>query len=202
MAAARVFGAKGLAKAKVSDIAAAAGLSHGLVYHYFESKDAIFGAIVDQMIQKVDADLAGDSDLPAIARIVAGIERSRNRVCAGGVEPGRVVAQAMMQGVMPEHLRARLLEHFRALHGRVARLIAEAQRDGDVEDDVDSVELASALVCLMRGMSIRTPGMPELPFPVPRTDTILRLLRPAQAAQQTTPARKGAAARGSNARRR
>lgn len=203
LAAARVFAAKGLAKAKVSDIAAAAGLSHGLVYHYFESKDAMFAAIVDQMMCRVDADLAADPELPAIARLSAGIERSRNRVCAGGVEPGRVVAQAMMQGVMPEHLRTRLLAHFRLLHGRVAELIAEAQRDGDVDSGVDSVELASALVCLMRGMSIRTPGMPDLPFPVPQTDTILRLLRPAEAAQHTrTAARSRAAARGSNARRR
>ena len=39
-------------------------------------------------------------------------------------------------------------------------------------------ELAAALICLMRGMSIRMPGMPRLPFAPPKTDTILRLLRP------------------------
>lgn len=199
-AAARVFASKGLAKAKISEIAKAAGLSHGLLYHYFESKEAIFEAIVDQMIAKIDADLDADAELPAFARLTAGIERSRTRVCAGGVEPGRVVAQAMMQGTIPEHLRLHLLEHFEALHGRVVERIQEAQRDGDIEGDADARDMASALVCLMRGMSIRLPGMPELPFPVPRTETILRLLCPTSA-PQVTPHASPPKARGSNAPR-
>ncbi|AKF07678.1 Transcriptional regulator, TetR family protein [Sandaracinus amylolyticus] len=200
-AAARVFAAKGLSQSKISDIAAAANLSHGLVYHYFDSKDSIFGAIVDQMIAKIDADLASDGELTAYQRLVAGIERSRDRVCAGGLEPGRVVAQAMMQGVIPDHLRGRIHEHFGRLHRRIAERIEEAQRDGDIEPDADPVELASALVCLMRGLSMRAPDMPHLPFPIPRTDTILRLLRPSSAPQDTRRATPRAA-RGPNARRR
>ena len=37
-AAIRVFARKGLAAAKMADIAAEAGASYGLAYHYFESK--------------------------------------------------------------------------------------------------------------------------------------------------------------------
>ncbi len=37
-AALRVFARKGLVAAKITDIANAAGLSHGLIYHYFSSK--------------------------------------------------------------------------------------------------------------------------------------------------------------------
>lgn len=199
-AAGRVFAEKGLAKAKISDIAAAAGLSHGLVYHYFPSKDAIFEAIVDQMMAKVDADVAADPELPALERLAAGIERARHRVGAGGVEPNRVVAQAMCQGQIADHVRDRLFAHFHQLHGRVVALIAEAQRDGDIAPDADPVELASALICLMRGMSIRMPGMPDLPFPTPRTDTILRLLRPGPTPQDI-PRQTTAVPRGSNARR-
>ena len=200
-AAARVFAEKGLANTKISDIASAAGLSHGLVYHYFESKDAVFGAIVDQMIEKVDADVAADPDLPAFERLTKGIERSRQRVCAGGAEPGRVVAQAMMQGVLPPEIREHVLTHLASLHQRVAGRIAEAQRDGDVDPDVDSSELAAALICLIRGMSIRMPGMPELPFPPPRTETIVRLLRRGAAREEQKPSETRRAARGTHARR-
>lgn len=45
-----VFAHKGLAAAKIGDIATAAGLSHGLVYHYFASKDEIFTALVEQAL--------------------------------------------------------------------------------------------------------------------------------------------------------
>lgn len=200
-AAARVFADKGLANTKISDIASAAGFSHGLVYHYFTSKDAVFGAIVDQMMEKVDEDLAADATLPAYERLVQGIERSRQRVCAGGADPGRVVAQAMMQGVLPPDIRERLLAHMAALHERVTERIAEAQQDGDLDPEADPSELSAALICLVRGMSIRAPGMPDLPFTLPRTETILRLLRRESAREKQTPREPRRAARGTHARR-
>src|SRR5690606_35902800 len=47
-AALRVFAERGLKNATVSDIARAAGMSHGLLYHYFASKDALVEALFEQ----------------------------------------------------------------------------------------------------------------------------------------------------------
>jgi TetR/AcrR family fatty acid metabolism transcriptional regulator len=44
-AAVRVFARKGYHTSRVSDIAAEAGVSHGLVYHYFASKDDVLETI-------------------------------------------------------------------------------------------------------------------------------------------------------------
>ncbi len=41
-----VFARRGMVATKISDIAKEAGLSHGLVYHYFDSKDEIFSMLV------------------------------------------------------------------------------------------------------------------------------------------------------------
>lgn len=41
-----VFARRGMVAAKISDIAKEAGLSHGLVYHYFTSKEEIFSTLV------------------------------------------------------------------------------------------------------------------------------------------------------------
>src|SRR2546421_13110994 len=41
-AAAHMFARKGLTATTISDIAAAANVSHGLAYHYFTSKEEIF----------------------------------------------------------------------------------------------------------------------------------------------------------------
>jgi AcrR family transcriptional regulator len=49
-AAVKVFARRGLTGTKISDIAHAAGLSHGLVYHYFDSKDEIFTVLVDRAL--------------------------------------------------------------------------------------------------------------------------------------------------------
>src|SRR5215216_4459733 len=53
IAAARtVFATKGLGSTRVSDIAAAARISQGLVYHYFPTKDALFTGIVEGALRE------------------------------------------------------------------------------------------------------------------------------------------------------
>src|SRR5437879_7122149 len=51
-AAIQVFADKGYATTKITDIAAAAGMSHGLIYHYFASKEAVYVEIVEDAVQK------------------------------------------------------------------------------------------------------------------------------------------------------
>jgi TetR/AcrR family fatty acid metabolism transcriptional regulator len=46
-AALRVFSAKGFADTRMADVANEANLSYGLIYHYFQNKEALFDAIVD-----------------------------------------------------------------------------------------------------------------------------------------------------------
>ena len=47
-AACRVFREKGFHQARITDIAQAAGISYGLVYHYFKSKSDLFDAILKE----------------------------------------------------------------------------------------------------------------------------------------------------------
>ena len=52
-AAAGVFARKGLADTKIVDIAAAAGISHGLAYRYFTSKEEVFAELVGRSLNGV-----------------------------------------------------------------------------------------------------------------------------------------------------
>ena len=52
-AAARVFAAKGVSRATVSDVVRAAGVAQGTFYLYFESKDEVVLAVVDQLADRV-----------------------------------------------------------------------------------------------------------------------------------------------------
>lgn len=51
------FSEKGVAGAKVEDIARAAGVTKQLVYHYFSSKEQLFVSVLDESTQEVLADL-------------------------------------------------------------------------------------------------------------------------------------------------
>ena len=173
-AAIRVFSERGLGPSKISDIAQAAGLSHGLLYRYFDSKDAIFTAIVERQLSRIDEDFAA-SEVPAFERLARLVEQCGAR----SVRPDdawRVISQAMMTGVASDVVRQQISAHLGQVHARLTAWIAEAQRDGDVDAAATPAELAAALMCLVRGMTIRMPGM-DLPFAMPGAETILRLLR-------------------------
>lgn len=47
-AACRIFKKKGFHQARMADIAQEAGISYGLVYHYFKSKSDLFDALMDE----------------------------------------------------------------------------------------------------------------------------------------------------------
>ena len=55
-AARKVFALKGM-EATMGEIAAEALVSHGLAYHYFANKEALFHALVEQTIQSDPAGL-------------------------------------------------------------------------------------------------------------------------------------------------
>src|SRR5256885_16501293 len=76
-AALHVFAEKGFAAAKLDDIARRAGVSKGALYLYFETKEEIFRAVVDQAIapnmQAVRAmGVAHPGPLSDLLRLVAG----------------------------------------------------------------------------------------------------------------------------------
>ena len=50
-AALHVFARRGLEATRIADIAAAAQMSHGLIYRYFPSKEAAFVALVERAVQ-------------------------------------------------------------------------------------------------------------------------------------------------------
>ena len=47
-AALKVFRQKGFHKARIADIATEAGISYGLVYHYYHNKEGLFNTILNQ----------------------------------------------------------------------------------------------------------------------------------------------------------
>src|SRR2546423_15506767 len=57
--AAEVFGAKGFEATRMDDVAKAAGIAKGLLYKHFDSKDALFEALVDRQGREYAAELRG-----------------------------------------------------------------------------------------------------------------------------------------------
>jgi AcrR family transcriptional regulator len=67
-AALRLFATKGLAATRMSDLSKSTGISQGLVYHYYRSKEELFTNLVDTAIEKMNAAALNLESLPLSAK--------------------------------------------------------------------------------------------------------------------------------------
>jgi AcrR family transcriptional regulator len=74
-AAYRVFGQRGYAQATVDDVAAAAGVSKGAVYHHFQSKEELFRALLEDHGHELDAIAVAARQARSFADLVRGVVR-------------------------------------------------------------------------------------------------------------------------------
>ena len=140
-AAVRVFARKGFHTCRVGDIAEEAGVSHGLLYHYFSSKDELLETIFRETWDEV---------LTAIAAVEASGEPAREQL--------RQVAKILLRGwqtqparttvIMREIARTpelqRLIADLTKPREAVERIIRRGQETGEFREDVDA-RLASTV---------------------------------------------------------
>jgi TetR/AcrR family transcriptional regulator, fatty acid metabolism regulator protein len=142
-AAIRVFARQGFHSARVSDIAEEAGVAYGLVYHYFDSKDQMLNelfserwALLLDAIRQADAEL----DNP----------RAKLGAAAGFIIESYRHDPELMKVIIVEVTRAANsfgrthLPEIRQAYDAIAKIVADAQADGEFRTDVSS-EFASML---------------------------------------------------------
>jgi AcrR family transcriptional regulator len=153
-AARRVFARSGLAATRTGDIAAEAGVSQGLLYHYFQTKDALFTEVVE-------AALRGTSELTGAARQASGSAWERlcnlcQQMVAGVLEYPEfplVVVQAFTSASVPEAARVAIEQYGRQSLADITALIQEGQVEGTVAAG-DPVELAIAFSACIQGLAM------------------------------------------------
>lgn len=197
-AAGRVFAKKGFAATKIADIAAEAKLSHGLLYHYFASKEEVYAALFEEIVAR----------RPTLEQIMHGAGSPRERLSrliefmmdksTSRPELGVLVTQALVADTLPSGTREQFLTYGRAAHELIVELIRQGQALGDMSPTPSAEELATAIQAMLRGLStlrfLLTSAYEDAP-PMPRVelDTVLRVLGPPGGATSPRPRTKGAA---------
>ncbi|GAA4702535.1 TetR/AcrR family transcriptional regulator [Pseudonocardia yuanmonensis] len=69
-----LFGARPYAEVEIADIARAAGVSRGLLYHYFPDKRSFFAAVVARQVEELARATRTDPADPPRARLRAGVD--------------------------------------------------------------------------------------------------------------------------------
>ncbi|MDX2224255.1 MAG: TetR/AcrR family transcriptional regulator [Rhodospirillaceae bacterium] len=176
----RCFAVGGFHQTGMAEICAAAGMSPGALYRYFDSKQAIIEAMAEQERQDNRRALAplatADNVIDGLLRVVAGLAPMW-----GSRAAGRLTLEVGAEAARND----RIAEIFAAADADVRELLTAAlrtgQERGEVRRNLDPAATAFVLIALVDGLI----GRGAFPLPVPRkavsaalADLIRRLLAP------------------------
>lgn len=167
-AALKVFARKGFAAAKISDIVARGGMSHGLVYHYFRSKEEIFYELLKRAMETSSQSLLMVDKMP-----LSPIEKVRQtaRYILGGIENYEdsayyfliVVHASVMEA--PEHIRE-LIDISNISLKTLAKILEEGQKAGEIAEG-DPAGMTMTFFAAIEGLALYKLSMENFKMPDP-----------------------------------
>jgi len=153
----RFFVLKGLAGTKIRDIAAESGMSLGLAYHYFSSKEELFTEIVRRAYERMNSAVLELERMPVSPRkkLRTAIEDMLEDLNASD-DFGwycLLVAQAAISPDIPEEAKAIIEREKSVAYDAMERIILEGQRDGSIKH-YDAKDLSLFFWTAVNGLAI------------------------------------------------
>lgn len=178
-AAANVFARKGLADATISDIAARAGVSHGLLYRHFASKEEVFAAVVDQAYSEAVR-------LAQFALAQPGTPWEHICWITTQIFPGEplgkrpdyffVVLHALTYEGVPEQVREQAAKQGDIIYNVIHQFILDGQQVGQVASG-NPDQLTTLYLSCIQGLVLRSTFSRRQQSTFPSTEMLLRILQ-------------------------
>lgn len=161
----RVFARKGYAAAKISDIVARSGVSHGLVYHYFDSKEDMFFELFKRAMDTSTETLEMVYALP-----LSPIEKVRQTAQyilrgIGEFEESAYYFLIVIHASVMEGPETREIEASTALT-TMAGILREGQERGEVRSG-DTMEMSTVFFSAIQGLAMYKLAMEDFRMPDP-----------------------------------
>lgn len=178
MAALKVFSRRGMVATKISEIAKEANLSHGLVYHYFKSKEEIFTLLVRRaaessvhIIEK--AHLQKWTPLRKIKWLTEQILQSLSE--EEHILLFLIMIQASTSDAVPEEVKQLFTSpEYKSPVTCLIPLIIEGQQCNEFIQE-DPITLAVSYFAFIQGFSINKLQWNECP--IPEADLIIKIFK-------------------------
>jgi len=131
----RVFARKGFHAARVGDIAAEAGVAHGLLYHYFDSKDALLEGVfrdtwTAMLARMREVEESGEPAREQLRKVTAVVLRTWRR------DPDLV--RVLVREVTRTPAIQRQAEEVGHAFEAIERIIRSGQERGQLRSDLDA----------------------------------------------------------------
>ncbi|MBY5163225.1 TetR/AcrR family transcriptional regulator [Salsipaludibacter albus] len=147
MAAREAFATIGYAGARVEDITAIAGVSHGTFYTYFDNKSAVLDSLVtlasERLLTVVDESWEGNDVWRTVQDVIT-------RFVDALAEEGDVISAWIEAASNDQHFR----DELRTVRGQYTDAVASHLADVLVDTPHDPVVAAGALVAMVEGYTV------------------------------------------------
>ncbi|ARF13453.1 TetR/AcrR family transcriptional regulator [Sporosarcina ureae] len=152
-AAIELFGTKGYAATKISDITNKAEQSHGLFYHYFKSKEDLYVKVILELLTVIigtvdQAEEEHDSPLKQLEWLT---EVTHSGSLRDGVHRHILIMQALYSDHLTQEVKEEIVGKYRFMVERIEHIIIRGQISGEfIEGDAE--ELAVYHLSLVHGL--------------------------------------------------
>jgi TetR/AcrR family transcriptional regulator len=132
-AAVREFAREGVAGARTDAIARSAGVNKALLYYYFEDKEAIYRAVLDEVFSGMRATIheALSQKLSPREKLVSYVCAHFNYIASHPLYPRIVQAEFLRAGRDPGRLERIAKQYFRPVFLEISGLLEEGAQSGD-----------------------------------------------------------------------
>lgn len=156
-AAVELFARRGLSATRIRDIAELVGISQGLVYHYYKSKEDIFTALIRSAFQSMNSALENleQLEIPPKDKIRCAVDALlqgfRNNKKAAWYHI--LIAHAGISEAIPDEAKKILKTESSIPYEVMTRIIRDGQNDGTIAMG-DAKQLAMVFWTLVKGLAL------------------------------------------------
>ena len=161
----------------MAEVAAEAGISQGLAYRYFPSKDALFLRLLSETVTTSDEVAAHVRGMPGtpgekLRQIISTMLERRQKI----PEFYQLMSRATADEKLPKDLREVVMKQGVTARTLLRQLIVEAQKKREVAQD-DPDQMLNAILACLEGLSRVSQFSPEeVEKHMPDARIILRIL--------------------------
>jgi len=152
-----LYSKKGLSATKITDISSASGISQGLIYHYYRSKEEIFVELIGIAFARLNEGCRWLENQPlspkekikfAIEELLKLLEQDEN-----AARYHLLIAQATASEAIPKEAKGIIDQENTFPYEVISRIITEGQKDGSIKE-YDAKELALVFWTSINGLAI------------------------------------------------
>lgn len=156
-AALELFAKRGLVATRISDISAKTGMSQGLIYHYFKSKEEALIWLIRNAIEKMNTAALELEKLPVSAKekIILAVDGLLNGFDMKTETASYyfLITQTALSDSYPDEAKEIILSQNNVKYDVITRILIQGQKDGSVRK-YDASEMALLFFSVINGLAM------------------------------------------------